>query len=46
MEFDKAMGDLFRFQMPEAKFTNARRINHIAAVREVVEARRGGGVLA
>ncbi len=46
MEFDKTVGNLFRFEMPEAKLAHARRINHIAALREVVEARGGGGVLA
>jgi hypothetical protein len=46
MEFDKAVKDLFRLQVPQAELTHARGVNHIAAVREVIQARRGGGVLA
>ena len=45
MEFDKAVGDLFRVEMPQAELAYARRVNHIAAVREVVQARGRGGVL-
>lgn len=45
MKFDKSVGDLFRFEMPEAKFAYPRGVNHIAAVREVIQARGGRGVL-
>ena len=41
-----AAGNLFSFQVPQAEFANARGVNDIAAVREVIEARGGGGVLA
>ena len=39
MEFDKAMGDLFRLQVPQTEFANAGGVNDIAAVREVIEAK-------
>ncbi|MPN21953.1 hypothetical protein SDC9_169335 [bioreactor metagenome] len=45
MKFDKAMGDLFRLQVPQAEFTHARGIDDVAAMWEVVEAGRGGSVL-
>ena len=45
MEFDKAVGDLFRVEMPPAELAYPRRVNHIAAVREVVQARGRSGVL-
>ena len=45
MKFDKALSDLFRCQMPEAKFTYARGINDIAAVRKVIQPGSSGGVL-
>lgn len=46
VKFDKTIEDLFRFKMPEAKLAHAGRVNHVAAVREVIEAGGGGGVLA
>lgn len=46
MEFDKAVGDLFRIKMPQPELAHARRVNHIAAVWEVIKTRGGGGVLA
>lgn len=46
MEFDKSVEDLFRLKVPQTEFAHARRVNHIAAMREVVETRSGSGVLA
>ncbi|MMZ71196.1 hypothetical protein D1872_344700 [compost metagenome] len=46
MEFDKSVKDLFRFKMPQTKFTNAGGVDHIAAVWEMIQARSRGGVLA
>lgn len=45
MEFDKALSDLFRLQVPEAELTHTRGINHITAVREVIQPSGGRGVL-
>ena len=45
MKFDKAMRDLFRFQMPQPELTYARGVDNVAAVREVIQARGRGGVL-
>jgi hypothetical protein len=38
MEFDKSVGDLFRLQVPQTEFTHARGVDHVAAVREVIQA--------
>ncbi|MNL75802.1 hypothetical protein D3C87_2016710 [compost metagenome] len=46
MEFDKSVEDLFRFKMPQTKLTYAGGVDHIAAVREMIQARSRGGVLA
>ena len=45
MEFDKALSDLFRLQVPEAELTHSWGVNHITAVREVIQPSGGRGVL-
>lgn len=45
MEFDKALSDLFRLQVPEAELTHTWGVNHITAVREVIQPSGGRGVL-
>ena len=46
MEFDKSVEDLFRLKVPQTEFAHPGGVNHIAAMREVVKTRSGGGVLA
>ncbi len=45
-ELDEAPGDAIGFQVPEGELTDPRGVDEIAATREVIESRRGGGVLA
>src|SRR5471030_1892934 len=45
-EFDKALRDLLRGQVPQTEFTYSRGVNDVAAMLEVVETGRRGGVLA
>ncbi len=45
-ELDEAPGDAVGFQMPEGELADPGGVDEIAAAREVVEPRRGGGVLA
>ena len=37
MEFDKSVEDLFRLKVPQTEFAHARRVNHIAAMREALD---------
>lgn len=43
-ELDEAIFHVVAADMAKAKLADARRVNQIAAVREVVQPRRGGGV--
>ncbi len=45
MEFDKALRDLFRLQMPQPELTNARGVDHVTAMREMIQTRGRGGML-